>query len=41
MIPEPTTICENCGDEIPLSESHTCDKCGDPLCPECICEDCD
>lgn len=35
------TICETCGKEIPVSETHSCEKCGlDPLCPNCVCENC-
>ena len=37
---EPTTHCDNCGTEIKVSDTRTCD-CGKTLCPECICEDCD
>lgn len=38
---EPTTHCDNCGAEVPVSETHSCEKCGrDPLCPMCVCENC-
>lgn len=36
-----TTLCENCGADFPIEDSHSCEKCGnDPLCPSCVCEDC-
>ncbi len=34
---EVVTNCESCGDEIPVSESESCEHCGlDPLCSSCI-----
>jgi hypothetical protein len=36
--PDPLTECENCGAEIPISQTHGC---GATLCPECVCEECE
>lgn len=38
---EHSTLCENCDREVPVSQTHSCPWCGmDPLCPDCVCEDC-
>ena len=36
-----TTICDNCGVEFNSDDANTCELCGDTLCPECICENCE
>ena len=38
---EITTICENCGIELPAENFETCGGCGNALCPDCVCEDCE
>lgn len=36
-----TTLCENCGEEVPVEEAYECEKCGfGPMCASCVCEDC-
>jgi hypothetical protein len=38
---EVMSLCENCGGEVPVGETHSCPDCGlDPLCPSCVCENC-
>ena len=39
--PDPMTECDNCGESIKVSESHSCETCGATLCNQCICEKCD
>ena len=39
--PEPMTECDNCGNALSVSDSHSCEKCGSTLCNQCICEKCD
>jgi len=34
------TECDNCGREIPVSETHGC-GCGATLCPDCVCGECE
>jgi rRNA maturation endonuclease Nob1 len=38
---KPLTECVNCSAEVPVEDTHSCPDCGnDPLCPECVCEEC-
>lgn len=36
----PLTECDKCRNEVPVDETHTCEKCGVTLCSQCVCEKC-
>ena len=38
---EPMTECDNCGNALGVTDSHSCEKCGATLCNQCICQKCD